>query len=379
MAESMIGMGVVWDDAPKAPWAFGPSTFLQRLFGGASIGAQVALTPTPTGDGTLDVDVVKRAQGFKDVQKAPSAMAVPSFEASRTPSSVTHDLNPAFGEAPTLIQPSNDLLQQVLPDLPPLARAQSQRRSLAGLNPWDDEYSTWGEEAVIGISQPPILYPVGGSSTPVRGSGSRANAKARPVRVTLRTTRKSQERMWRRRRYERKGGAYAVYLGMMRAVTATYGAATEVQDFIEVMAWNSYGRDGRLAMMTVRQEAFAGQKVEKGDVWGAMQVNARAYALVAQGLADGTFRLDLGGALFDYGVQQTQDAVIAAQGKAYQSIANKAGWSAPVGIEALLNMHGRQLDAPQERNFDVYSPLQPFSDAFSQRVWWSSSRGSGSW
>lgn len=112
------------------------------------------------------------------------------------------------------------------------------------------------------------------------------------------------------RRYrEAKGGWFAYYQAVNRAITATYGAYTEVMDFVDAVAWNTYAR------------------LPSGEVVPAMAVTRGNEAAALLGALRGEYRVDLGGAIADYAIAQTMDYVIGQVSRHAQRSLNAAGWT----------------------------------------------------
>lgn len=171
---------------------------------------------------------------------------------------------------------------------------------------------------------------------------------------------------------ERKGKGTGLYLGFTRLVTATFGRATEIQDFVEALAWNAYRPDGLPAMLDVRARSAPG-RVSKGDVLGAARWNLNAYGNVLMGVYQGDYAFDIGGALHDYAVGQASDFLIGKSGQARQRAANALGWHLPVGQDALLGGETRNLGKQHALGFHAGGG-SPFRSAFADRLVWSQGR-----
>lgn len=120
------------------------------------------------------------------------------------------------------------------------------------------------------------------------------------------------ENVFRRRRSDQKIPPW--YSSIMHTITRTLGAASEVVDVMEAMAWNLYSLDGR------------GRAVQTMLKYNRnMAFSFREYAL-------GRARLDTWGFVTDAAIQQWSDAAYAFQAREQDRLALQLGWKAPVGI-----------------------------------------------
>lgn len=170
-----------------------------------------------------------------------------------------------------------------------------------------------------------------------------------------------------RRRVDTKGSV--VYFALLRGITATYGAASEVQDLFDALAWNVKDFSGRSAMLLERKAAFQGKKMDKGDTLGALGVKAGQYVGVLNGVLDGRYQIDLGGFAFDYAVGQMGDIEHALSAKAMQRGANALGYNRPVGVEAFINPVKRKENVRQQ-TFSAYLRKE-YASAWHDRFYWS--------
>jgi len=373
MAEATAILGdlaTMFDEALDPPWSFAPQSFLSRVLGSAALGLEVALTPTPAGDGTLsDPYLSRRLATMEGIRTAPGMLAE-VHEPGLSVLLPEPDFVPQVG-----------LMSPALPDLdaadvppmpvplPPIGAVgtgigPAHKGPVSSVDVISEVYIHFEPR----VMPPGVRQPVSIDGRPIR-VGSRSFPD---TSVSVRLRERPASDLRRRRRRDGKGVGWAVMRGFERAVTATFGRVTEVQDLVESLAWNAFDKSGRPAMLVVRERAFAGETIEKGDVFGAMRVNARSYGYVFSGIADGTFTVDLGGALVDYGRSQAQDVYYAAQGKAFQRASNMLGYNRPVGLDAIMRGAERQLGKEEQNNVSL--PDEWFS-AFSERWLWSRSRG----
>jgi len=195
------------------------------------------------------------------------------------------------------------------------------------------------------------------------------------VRLQVRLKPKHQLYAVTRRKIDAKG----VYLQLMGLVTATFGTLTEVQDFVEALAWNATDRFGRPAMLVERPAAFKGEQMKPGDWKGGLMVSMRQYVGVFNGLASGKYSLDLGGFAFDYAMMQAGDIEAALPGKARQMMSNFLGSSQVAGIEATINQFRRMSGEERENYLDGLSIsriiARRYRSAFTGRATWHRTNG----
>ena len=117
-------------------------------------------------------------------------------------------------------------------------------------------------------------------------------------------------------------------------VNMTYGTYTEVQDAMEVIAWNAYVIDS------------------KGNKIPAMVLEDGSLLRVMRGIGRGEYELDLGATVIDYAVMQATDAL---QGKFSKRIVDQSidqgWWTSPQGPQGFVNNQTKGFDHVQSQIF----------------------------
>ena len=114
-----------------------------------------------------------------------------------------------------------------------------------------------------------------------------------------------------RRGRDVKGG----YIASLRVVNKTLGTITELADFVDAIAWNTYGIDPKTG-----QVAY-GMHITDGDL-----------AELAANVAKGEFKVDMIGALHDLAVQELMDIGIGKFNKTVAKELKKAGFDSITGV-----------------------------------------------
>lgn len=111
-------------------------------------------------------------------------------------------------------------------------------------------------------------------------------------------------RRWNRRRRDTKLKRW--YVMALSVINKTWGTVDEARQMAEAISWNTYTKDGRLAM-----HATNGSQLE-----------------VFQGIGRGEFDVDMPGAIMDFAINQAMDLGI--------GLANRYGYqgSGPIGIQS---------------------------------------------
>ena len=126
-------------------------------------------------------------------------------------------------------------------------------------------------------------------------------------------TRVQTKRRWNRKKKDKKLNKW--YLQALRVISNTWGVVDEVIQFGEAVTWNAFNAKGQYAM-----------HLENGN-----------QLAVFQGLAEGTYTLDLVGAVTDYAFGQTMDAAIGISSRAInKSLADTGMWNQNRGFSAGL-------------------------------------------
>lgn len=124
-------------------------------------------------------------------------------------------------------------------------------------------------------------------------------------------------------RWERpkKDGKYrSFYRDALGMINATWGAVSEVWEFMDAIAWNAYVRDRR---------------TNEGNPIHAMTVEGGDYLAVARGIADGTYDFDVGGALVDVAFNEAVDYGIGRGSRAFrENVIDQGLWSGGAGPTA---------------------------------------------
>lgn len=102
-------------------------------------------------------------------------------------------------------------------------------------------------------------------------------------------------------------------------ISITYGTYTEIMDFLEALAWNSY-------------------QMRNGKKIPAMPLEDGNLINILTGVLEGKYDVDMQQLIVDYAYMQLQDFLI---GKMSQGIVSQAidtgGWQSPIGPEAFVN------------------------------------------
>lgn len=146
---------------------------------------------------------------------------------------------------------------------------------------------------------------------------SRVNVKRKKVtRVKIRPTR---QRASKPRKMDRKANRKWIKLAH-KFISLTYGTYTEIIDFLEALAWNSYKINHR------------GNKVP------AMALEKGHLGNILIGVMEGKYQLDTDQFLVDVVFMQAQDYI---QGKLSKALVKEAidsgGWNNPMGPQAFVN------------------------------------------
>jgi len=119
----------------------------------------------------------------------------------------------------------------------------------------------------------------------------------------------------KRGRKERKNTSKVFII--QRVITKTYGAYTEARDFVEAVVWAVY------------------RKSPNGEVYhAALSMSYRDIALAILE-DDPSIRVDWLGVVQNVAIMQAQDRAIGEFSKRRQKALNAAGWSNPLGIDAM--------------------------------------------
>jgi hypothetical protein len=210
-------------------------------------------------------------------------------------------------------------------------------------NPWDDEYAGLYDDPYAGLdvrggvvddkarnvlpndlpSLPLPDVPPWQVAKPIHGGMSKVITISQVDgmvrwRAMTRQVAAAQSPAWRDTKYGRR-----LVMQMYGLVTHTYGAVSELNDAVEQMAWNMYGRtaDGRIVK--------------------AMNLEGRSMLATFQGYLEGDYRLDTVGFVEDYTWMQASDRLYAATSQVQLAIANRFGgrfgWSANTAVNQIAN------------------------------------------
>lgn len=168
----------------------------------------------------------------------------------------------------------------------------------------------------------------------IRPDSSASTSTQLPIHVRLRYQEIQEERVFRRRRADRK--VPPAYTKLMKLITATLGSASEVGDMLEALAWNMYALDAR------------GRPVLAMVKWNKNM--SYVFHMYSQGKA----KIDDWGFLVDFAVNQWSDAAYAFQSREQDKLAFQLGWKAPIGITSAAH-HEMRLAGENPKNADVSS------------------------
>lgn len=350
--------------APRARWLFRPPTVATAIVAGL-------FSDTNPGDGTIsDRQLAQMTDNRPTVAEWPADSAMieklddDAFSVILLPSKTPFaaPLLVPTPERPVLI-PNGDPMPEYSPVVPaPAPRPRTRPEYKPGGSP---VVRPAGQPASPGMGKTHVERTL--SVQPVRlPSGKSA------VRVKVGTRRKYEMYARTRRKVDIKG----VYIELQKLVTVTFGTLTEVQDFVDAVAWNVVDEYGRPAMLLEREAAFQGIRVQKGDYLAAAGVNMRQYNRVFAGLASGKYSLDLGGAAYDLAANEVEDRESALYSKARQRMALALGSTAVTGLDMAAslssNINRKERQWHGSLSTEVSKSLRP---AFAQRVYWHRSRG----
>lgn len=117
-------------------------------------------------------------------------------------------------------------------------------------------------------------------------------------------------------------------------VNVTYGTYSEIQDAMEVIAWNAYVVDS------------------KGNKIPAMVLEDGSLLRVMRGVGRGEYDLDIGATIIDYAVMQATDAL---QGQFSKRIVDQSidqgWWTSPQGPQGFVNNQTKGFDHVQSQIF----------------------------
>lgn len=153
-----------------------------------------------------------------------------------------------------------------------------------------------------------------------------------------------------------KARTFRAWLAFNQVVTATYGRGSEIMDALRVLVASTYG------------------KTESGLILPAIALERGSLVGVLSGIADGTYRVDVKSFLAGMFLENVSDALIAKFNQFGMKGLREAGYSLPVGVNALVTTGkriqqmergeaptiGRYKDGPQftKLPFAVHQPPQ---------------------
>lgn len=180
-------------------------------------------------------------------------------------------------------------------------------------------------------------------------AGNLPKVRIRPMTVRAATKRKN----------DTKAASRWIKLSQM-AISLTYGTYTEIQDFVDIIIWDTYyidPRTGRLVYAMFKEEY---------DI-----------VKVLNGIASGKYHVDIAATLVDFGVSQAQDILIGqASRQVTRQTIDTGNWRSPQGPQGFINKMQkdfRNVLSQYEKNKNSNEKsrglsLQPLSES-PRRLW----------